>query len=78
MLAGVKLPPIYETAFAHADPSDGKVSLQALNRVLSLGGSHPYMIEKVSICNDGQDVVLDHILLCHAADSTLASFRSPA
>jgi hypothetical protein len=47
--AGVTLPPIYETAFAHAGPSDGKVSLQALNRVLSLGGSHPYMIEKASI-----------------------------
>ena len=45
--AGVKLPTIYETAFAHAGPSDGKVSLQALNRVLSLGGSSPYMIEKV-------------------------------
>jgi hypothetical protein len=45
--AGVKLPPIYETAFAHAGPLDGKVSLQALNRVLSLGGSSPYMVEKV-------------------------------
>ncbi|KAG2172932.1 hypothetical protein INT44_004673 [Umbelopsis vinacea] len=47
-LSGVKLPPIYETAFAHAGPSDGKVSLQALNRVLSLGGTHPYMIEKIT------------------------------
>ncbi|GAB5588904.1 Sorting nexin mvp1 [Umbelopsis nana] len=47
-LSGVKLPPIYETAFAHAGPSDGKVSLQALNRVLSLGGSSPYMIEKIT------------------------------
>ncbi|KAH8549013.1 hypothetical protein BGW37DRAFT_430008, partial [Umbelopsis sp. PMI_123] len=45
---GVKLPPIYETAFAHAGPLDGKVSLQALNRVLSLGGSSPYMVEKIT------------------------------
>lgn len=48
MLAGVHLPPIYETAFAHANPSDGKVTLQALNRVLFLGGTNPYMIDKVS------------------------------
>ncbi|KAM3579685.1 Sorting nexin mvp1, variant 2 [Umbelopsis sp. WA50703] len=46
-LAGVHLPPIYETAFAHASPSDGKVSLQALNGVLSLGGTNPYMIDKI-------------------------------
>ncbi|KAG2181385.1 hypothetical protein INT43_008968 [Umbelopsis isabellina] len=46
-LAGVQLPTIYETAFAHANPSDGKVTLQALNRVLSLGGINPYMVDKI-------------------------------
>jgi len=46
-IADVPLPEVYVTAFTLASPSGGKVSVSALNKILSISGLPHTTIEKV-------------------------------
>lgn len=46
-LAGVDLPTIYHTAYIHAGPVGDRVSIEALEIVIGLGGLGPRTYEQV-------------------------------
>jgi sorting nexin-8 len=45
--AGMPLPAIYTTAFDLAQPSGGKVTVLALNKILAVSGLSPATVDKV-------------------------------
>ncbi|ORX95012.1 hypothetical protein K493DRAFT_301692 [Basidiobolus meristosporus CBS 931.73] len=47
VLQGIRLPLIYETAFSMAAPVDNKITLEALNKILSVSGLSSSVVEKI-------------------------------
>ncbi|KAK9703473.1 Sorting nexin mvp1 [Basidiobolus ranarum] len=47
VLHGIRLPLIYETAFSMAAPIDNKITLESLNKILSVSGLSSAMVEKI-------------------------------
>ncbi|KAF9577485.1 hypothetical protein BGW38_007274, partial [Lunasporangiospora selenospora] len=46
LLTGVLLPSIYSTAFDIAQPVGGKITVSAMNRILSVSGLPPAEVDK--------------------------------
>ncbi|KAG0017463.1 Sorting nexin mvp1 [Podila clonocystis] len=47
ILVGIPLPAIYTTAFDLAQPSGGKISVSAMNKILSVSGLSPSVLDKI-------------------------------
>ncbi|KAF9373014.1 Sorting nexin mvp1 [Podila verticillata] len=47
ILLGIPLPTIYTTAFDLAQPSGGKISVSAMNKILSISGLSPSVLDKI-------------------------------